>query len=296
MIVVKLAGGLGNQMFQYAAGRYLSKKHKVPLKLDLSFLLDRTPKDNFVYRDYDLNIFNVQENFAQADEIINFGKYRRIGRALYTAKQIINSKIPVYVRENPYHFDLSFFRIPANAYIEGYWQSEKYFKEIELVIRKEFTFLNDLDEHGKEMAERIASVNAVCLNVRRGDYVLIPSVNQHHGVCDVDYFMRAVKVITGKIDNPYFFIFSDDLEWCQANLRFDYPFIVVGHKYAGKKFGQKLNLMTRCKHFIISNSSFGWWAAWLNPNPGKVVVAPMCWFRNTRVNTTELLPSEWIRI
>lgn len=296
MIIVNLAGGMGNQMFQYAAGRYLSEKHKTVLKLDLTFLLDRAPRRDFVYRDYDLDLFNLKAEFASADETISFGKHRRVGRILYGVRQKLDATLPVYLRENPWHFDPRFFHIPDHAYLDGFWQSEKYFKEIEPIIRKEFTFRDDLDERGREMAERIAAVNAVCLNVRRGDYVSSPSANQHHGVCGVDYFMRAAEVIAGRINSPHFFVFSDDIEWCRANLRLDYPFMLVGNEYAGNKFGQKLQLMIKCGHFIIPNSSFGWWAAWLNPDPDKVVVAPMHWCRNKRVNTAEFLPPEWIKI
>jgi hypothetical protein len=291
-----LAGGMGNQMFQYAAGRYLSEKHQTTLKLDLSFLLDRTPQKGYVYRDYDLNLFNIQENFAHPNEVVSFGKHRRLGRVLYMIRQKTNPNLPLYVRESPYHFDPRFFLIPGHAYIEGFWQSEKYFKDIEHIIRKEFTFRDDLDERGHEMAKKIKEVNSVCVNIRRGDYVSIPKTYLHHGVCDEDYFDRAVQMIADKISNPHFFVFSDDVEWCRDNLHFDYPSTVVTQDYAGKQFGQKLHLMTLCQHYIIPNSSFGWWAAWLNPNPDKIVIAPLQWYRNPRMDTSKLAPLQWIRI
>lgn len=296
MIIVKLAGGMGNQMFQYAAGRYLSEKHQTTLKLDVSYLLDRTTQRDFVYRDYDLNLFNVQENFAQPNEVVRLGKYSKVGRVIYTLRQKLNPTIPVYVRENPFHFDSRFFYIPAHAYIEGHWQSEKYFKDIEPIIRKEFTFRDGLDERGHEMAKKIKDVNSVCVNVRRGDYVSNPAANRHHGVCDADYFARASRMIAERIHNPHFFIFSDDIEWCQDNLRFGYPSTVVTQDYTGKKYGQKLHLMTLCKHFIIPNSSFGWWAAWLNPNPDKIVIAPLQWYHNPRMDSRHLVPPEWVGI
>lgn len=236
MIVVKLAGGLGNQMFQYAAGRYLSEKHQTILKLDLTFLLDRSPRKDFVYRDYNLDLFQVQENFAIPEETVSFGKYRRVRRILYAIQQKLNPSLPVYVREAPYHFDLRFFRIPAHAYLEGFWQSEKYFKGIEPIIRKEFTFRDDLDDFGREMAARISSVNAVCLNVRRGDFISISVANQHHGVCEIDYFVRAIRIIGEKVSNPHFFIFSDDTEWCHANLRFEHPFTLVDRSNGSCQF------------------------------------------------------------
>ena len=283
-------------MFQYAAGRYLSEKHQTSLKLDLSFLLDRSPRKDFVYRDYDLSLLNVQENFAQPDEIVNFGKYRRVGWALHMVRHKLNSSLPAYVHEDSFHFDPNFFQIPAHAYIEGFWQSEKYFKDIEPIIRKEFTFRDDFDERGHEMAKKIKEVKSVCINVRRGDFVSIPQANLYHGVCNVDYFIRAVQLVAGKIPNPHFFIFSDDVEWCRDNFRFEYPSTFVTQEYAGKKYGQKLQLMTLCRHFIIPNSSFGWWGAWLNNNPDKIVIAPKKWLNDVSIDTKDLIPEGWIRI
>lgn len=296
MIVVKLAGGMGNQMFQYAAGRHLAAKYDTELKLDLSFLQDKTPKINFTHREYDLGLFNIEQRFATSEEVVKFGRYRRLNRVIYVLRQKLDQKLPVYVRENPYRFDQKFFNIPDNAYIEGYWQSEKYFKAIESDIRREFSFRNGLDANGREMAARISSVNAVCINVRRGDYVTNPAANLHHGVCSVDYFTRAVAEIVARVPDPHFFIFSDDLEWCRENLYLDRPCTIVGDAYAGEKYGQKLNLMTMCRHFIIPNSSFGWWGAWLSTNPGKVVVAPARWCQNPRVDSKDTTPPEWLRI
>jgi hypothetical protein len=296
VIVVKLAGGMGNQMFQYAAGRYLSEKHQTALKLDLRFLLDRTPRMDFSYRDYDLDLFSVQGDIAKSDEIVEFGKYRKVKRVLHFFQQKINPNLPVYVRENPCQFDPRFFKIPAHAYIEGYWQSEKYFKQIEPIIRREFVFRDAFDEKGIDMARRISAVNAVCLNVRRGDYVSNPIASQHHGVCELNYFTNAVSIIASKVPNPHFFIFSDDFEWCRSNMHLDYPCTIVGDEYGGRKFGQKLHLMTKCKHFIIPNSSFGWWAAWLNTSSDKLVIAPARWCREISSETKGILPAEWISI
>jgi Glycosyl transferase family 11 len=295
MIVVKLAGGMGNQMFQYAAGRHLAEKHQTSLKLDLGFLLDRTPKKDFVYRDYDLSVFNIQEDFARPNEVVNFGKYRRMGRGLHMIRQKINPNLPLFVREDPFRFDRSYFQIPAHAYLEGYWQSEEYFKDIEPIIRKEFSFRDVLDQRGCEMAARIREVASVCVNVRRADYVTIKAAQEHHGVCDMDYFLEAVELVSEKVIKPHFFIFSDDIAWCRNNFRLDYPLTIVTHDYAGKRFGQYLHLMTQCENYIIPNSTFGWWAAWLNPNPDKIVVAPLQWYSNLRMDSRHLVPPEWIR-
>ncbi len=296
MICVRLMGGLGNQMFQYAAGRNLSLRHGTNLKLDLGFLLDRTPKKDFVYRDFDLCIFNVQADIAEQGETVAFGKHRKIERILHSAKRKLNSAVPAYVRESPFRFYPRYFKTPANAYLEGYWQSERYFKENEPVIRGDFTFREGLDRHALQMARRIEDSDSVCLNVRRGDFVNIAAASRYHGVCDTDYFLRAVSEIKSIVGKPRFFVFSDDIEWCRTNLPIDPPPTIVDHTYAGARFGQYLQLMSGCRHFIIPNSSFGWWAAWLSRNPGKVVIAPKQWYRDNRMDTRYLTPEEWIRI
>ena len=165
MIIVKLMGGLGNQMFQYAAARRLAEVHKTTLKLDLTFLLDRAPRKDFIYRNYDLNIFNIQENFATPEEI----------------------KRCKVIKEPYSHFDKNLLNAPDNVYLEGYWQSEKYFKDIKQIIKKEFTFKSSLSEESKRLADKILSANSICLNVRRTDFVSDPIVNQHHGFVGLDY-------------------------------------------------------------------------------------------------------------
>jgi hypothetical protein len=324
MIIVKLMGGLGNQMFQYAAGRYLSEKHQTALKLDLTFLLDRNPREDFVFRDYGLNLFNIQEAFAAPDEIAGFEKYHRLEQDLSRVRRKLDSHLPVcvhksryyckveqilerirhkldpylpvYICEARHHCDSRFFYIPCHAYLDGYWQSEKYFTAIKPSIRNEFTFRDSLDERGQEMADRIAAVSAVCLNVRRGDFVSIPVANQYHGVCEVGYFARATEIIGEKVTDPHFFIFSDDINWCRTNLHLDYSSTLVGHEYAGRNFGQYMQLMIRCQHYIIPNSTFGWWSAWLNPEPSKIVIVPQLWCRNPLIDTSDLMPVDWIRI
>lgn len=286
-------GGMGNQMFQYAAGRRLAEKHKTELKLDLTFLLDRTPQENFTYRNYDLDVFNIHENFAKPNEI-SWLKASKVESLLRVVRKFFKNK--KYIEEAHYHFDKRILNAPDNVYLDGYWQSDKYFSDIENIIRKEFTFKFEFDKRYKEMAKKIQSVNAICVNVRRGDYVDNPNIRKFHGVCSLDYYQRSEKIIDSKINKPYFFIFSDDIKWCMKNLRFNRRFTFVTHDYAGKKFGHYLYLMTLCKHYIIANSSFVWWATWLNHNKDKIVISPKKWFRDESINTKDLIPAKWIRI
>lgn len=293
MIVVKLMGGMGNQLFQYALGRSLALDHNTEFKMDTGFLLDRSPREpGFVYRDYDLGIFNTQESFATPEEVNTLTKkivkIKKLDRIL---KKLSGVK-PTYFKEPHFHFYPGIFDLGGNVYFEGYWQSPKYFAKHELLIRKEFTPRNPLPAHAIQLAAVINNSNSIAVNVRRGDFV----TSSVHNVMGLEYYKTAEQKIREKVSNPHYFVFSDDINWCSENLRFNGPTTYVGHEFAGSKFGDYLLLMSQCKHFVIPNSSFAWWAAWLNNQPGKMVIAPAKWFHEPGVDTSDLIPAEWLRI
>ena len=273
MIIVKLQGGLGNQMFQYAFGKYLSEKHNTQLKLDLHDLLDRTKKsEHHVFRDYDLDIFNLEAQFASGEEVRKLTRWTN-NTLLNKACNRLFGKKKTNIVEPHTHFSQTIFQSPANVYLEGYWQSEKYFKPIEQQIRQCFQVKEELSSQAKDLLGTIQATNSVCVNIRRGDFV----VNKYHSVCDEQYYIAAEKIMCSKVQNPHFYVFSDEIEWCMENLKFSVPVTFVTHQYAGKKFQDYFRLMSACKHFIIPNSSFAWWATWMNDNKEKVVVAPKKW-------------------
>jgi len=287
MIVSELMGGMGNQMFQYALGRSLSIKNKTKLVLDTKFLLSRLPRQDFVYRNYDLDLFNISVEFAR-DRISN--KYGLDNQP--RTKKCFSFDRLNYVTEQHFHFDPMVSNLGNNLYLNGYWQSEKYFKNIESIIRKDFTFKEPMSEKGLEMRDRIVNDNATCVNVRRGDFV----ANNILGTVDLSYFDKAIKYLSSKISNPVIYIFSDDIKWCEENLKTDHQSVIVGHEYAGAKFRNYFELMTLCKSFIIPNSTFAWWAAWLCKNPYKIVIAPKIWFRSQKYSSKDLVPESWVRI
>lgn len=299
MIIVRLMGGMGNQMFQYALGRALARRRGAELKLDLSFLLDRTPRANFTFRDYDLDIFNLKPEFAKGTESYVDNQVSKRGRLAAFAHRLKARLWPYryrVVQEQYYHFDPAILDTPDQSYLIGFWQTPKYFEESEAEIRREFSFKRDLSGPAKEVSRKIRAVNSVCVNVRRADYVTNPEANKFHGVCGVDYYHRAEQMMAVKTEEPHFFIFSDDIAWCEKNLAFDGPMTFVSHDCAGDKFGFYLQLMRQCRHFIIPNSSFAWWAAWMNNDTNKIVIAPRNWFVDRSINTSDLTPTNWIRI
>jgi hypothetical protein len=291
MIIARIIGGLGNQMFQYAAGRQLAATHNTILKLDVSDFKD------YNLHDYGLSAFNIKELVATPNET-KLLKEADSGSFKKKLKKILRrpSKLGItHIRENQYHFDPELLTMPDSVYLDGYWQSEKYFSDIADIVKKEFTVR--LPQAGKnlELARQITSCESVSLHVRRGDYVTDEKTKTIHGTCDLDYYARCIERLTEKVHRPCFFIFSDDPEWAEENLRIAHPATFVSHNGPEKNY-EDLRLMSQCRHHIIANSSFSWWGAWLGQHRGTIVYAPKRWFNTPTFNTKDLLPDSWTPI
>ncbi len=275
MIIVKLVEGLGNQLFQYALGRHISHKNKLPFKLDVSHYLDINS------RKYGLHKFNIKEEFASLNEIKKIKNHSENSSYLYL--------------EKPFNFHPEILNIKESAYLEGYWQSEKYFKEIGEIILHDFTLKESLDNQNKQFAEKIKNTNSISLHIRRGDYVSKPDTNKIHGTCSLDYYKKSIDLITKNFKNPHFFVFSDDYKWVKSNLLVEHDTTFAEHNNDDKNYID-LTLMSMCKHNIIANSSFSWWGAWLNQNPNKIVCSPKNWFKTNEINTIDLIPDDWNKV
>jgi len=284
MIVVKLKGGLGNQMFQYALGRNLSLRNKTELKFDLTEL----EQDKLRY--YELDIFNVSATVASKSEIMLI---RKNSKGIISKILGILGQHYLCIEQKDLYFDASINKKKGDIYLEGYWQCENYFKDIRDIIINDFTIKSDSNKKNKSMLKKIEKSNSVCIHVRRGDYVYNKKTNKFHGVCSAEYYNNAVKIIQKKAKNPEFFIFSDDLQWTKANLIFKHPTIYVDINNTEKGY-EDLRLMSNCKHFIIANSSFSWWSAWLSNNPEKIICAPQKWFVSEEEG--DIIPKSWIRV
>lgn len=292
MIIVYLKGGLGNQMFQYAMGRHLAEIHNTELKMDISAYDYDGPLEYF------LGPFNVQQNFASPEEIesltmIKQNKFQKWCHGLFHN----HPKLPrTFIRENHTAFKPRILKLPDNIYLEGYWPSEKYFIDIADIIRSDFTIKTPQTGKNKELAEMIDSKQSVSIHIRRGDYVFDKQTNQTHGTCGLDYYHSCIESLVRSIAEPHFFVFSDDPEWCRNNLQVPYPLIFVSHNDMAHSY-EDMRLMSQCKHNIIANSTFSWWAAWLNLNKNKLVFAPRKWFnQESRKKTSrDIIPEHWIR-
>ena len=291
MIIVRLKGGLGNQLFQYAVGRHLAEIRQVVLKIDISFF------ETYTLHTYSMWPFDIQENFATREEVMELATPKEsildrfIGRVIPRPPK----PAPTFIQEKYFHFDPNILSLPDNVYLDGHWQSEKYFANIKEIIRREFTVKTPQTGKDKELSELIGSSESVSLHIRRGSYVFLPEANQTHGTCSMNYYYRCVDHLIKSIKNPHFFVFSDEPDWARDNLKLAYPTTFVEHNSADKDY-EDLRLMSQCKHHIIANSTFSWWGAWLSKNPGKIVLAPKKWFNKSKSDIKDLIPNSWYRI
>jgi hypothetical protein len=290
VIVSNIIGGLGNQMFQFAAGRALALDRGQAVKLDTSGFETYKLHQGFQLQ----QAFKGPFNIASESEI-----YARLGwqraplvqRILSRPRAARLRKDSLVVEPHFQYWD-GIHETPKDCYLRGYWQSEKYFRAHAAAIRADFSFQLPLAGENSLLAEKIDQVNAVSLHVRRGDYVKNPATTALHGVCSLDYYNAAVEHIFSHIDNPIFFIFSDDMPWVKQNLTIAAATHHISHN---DRAYDDMHLMSLCKHHVIANSSFSWWGAWLNASTDKIVVAPKQWFAHSG-NTDTLLPPAWVKL
>jgi hypothetical protein len=292
MIITKILGGLGNQMFQYAIGRAISLEYATSLRLDISGFEKYKLHQRIEFK----RIFNCAEVIAQeADlrDVLSWQCSTRIRQFLLRPSMAVFRR-KEFVVEPSFQYWPGIKDIPANSYLSGYWQSEKYFLDFATQIREDFTFKQPLNSLNAELAKTIAQINAVSLHVRRGDYANNPLTTATHGLCSLEYYRSAIKYISKKIQHPHFMVFSDDIEWVKNNLQIDFPHQYVDHNHGAESYND-MRIMSMCKHHIIANSSFSWWGAWLDPRADKIVVAPAGWFAH-ETNTQDLIPQSWVRM
>lgn len=289
MITIVLSGGLGNQMFQYAAGRALSLKLDTEMSVDLYAL---RKKSTAVRREYQLNIFNTTVRISQSQKVKFIVK-----TFLYFNRNSIGKKIlrSLNVFKDEYSYDSGFERLNNDAILFGYFQNEKYFKTYEKQIRQDFSFNHILNDKNKQVLEEIRQSESVSIHIRRGDYT---SSSSTLALLDIDYYRKAIRYINESVRNPSFYIFSDDIEWVRKNLNIDgFPCTYVDWNKESESYVD-MQLMSCCKHNVMANSSFSWWGAWLNPYEGKIVIAPSVWYRDRKPRdyADGFIPREWIII
>lgn len=291
MIVCRFHGGLGNQMFQYAAARALALKHDTTLVADSRafqhdklrpFLIDR------------LQTVVVPANTANLAGTLLPPEKRNPWNTLWW--RLRNRGRLHFFRERNLAYQPSFETLGDNTYLRGYWQSEKYFAHIGSILRSELRRDEVVDRPNQDSVAKIRSCLAVSMHIRRGDYVTNPKTFKVHGVCSLEYYARAAQHIADRVDGqPTFFVFSDDPDWAREHLKLPFETAFISHNQAADPWAD-LMLMSVCQHHIIANSSFSWWGAWLNPSPDKIVAACRNWFADPKKDDRDLVPENWVRL
>lgn len=292
--IVKLNGGLGNQMFQYAFALAISKRFDAEILFDFSYFEDVKSTSNVTTRVFEMGVFDVDCKAATAEDLAGL-VYPDAESKLETKFRRFFPRLcgVTFVREKySYSYDAKLFNNPSFKFYEGYFQNEKYFKNIRPELLKRFSLREPLNKENQEVLDEIKNTNSVSLHIRRGDYITLDYVNKIHGVCSLDYYAEAIKYIAKKVKNPHFYIFSDDIQWVLENLKTEYPLTFVDFNQG--KGHLDMELMKNCKHNIVANSSFSWWGAWLNQNPDKIVIAPKHWTSKKQVNN--IVPKDWVKL
>lgn len=306
MIVVKLIGGLGNQMFQYAFALSLAKKNSVQVKIDT------TSYGNNPNRVYELGNFNVTADLAKKDELRQFYDRNLLARTKYAVKRRIKNE-PQLITEDGFSFDRGSLyaepgskagaydpkilnkRISDYTYVVGFWQKWAYVEPVEKELRSQFTYKKPATGKNRALLSDIDSSNSVSLHIRRGDYVSDAAAAAALGMPTQEYYKKAVELVVSKVKNPVFYIFSDDPDWCRANIKYPYPMVIVDNNPPDKGH-EDLRLISSCKHNIMANSSFSWWGAWLNDNPEKIVIGPSRWFKDPMFDMEGIFAPDWIQL
>lgn len=273
VVIAHIMGGLGNQMFQYAAARRLAHKRNAKLKLDLTDI-DADPLGR-----YSLSHFRIRAEVANSTEIRELTK----GRPFFLKRTLVT--------ERGSNYDPGLKHVVPPVYLKGYWASARYFDDVSSLIRREFDIATEPSpENSVLLSEICKEENPVALHVRR------PKASQSlQATQPVEYYKAAAAGLHSVAANAKFYVFSEDPEWAKDNLCLPYETVYLGNNDASANY-EDLRLMRFCKHFIIANSTFSWWGAWLSERKGKVVYAPRKWFNDPSYDTRDLIPSTWIQI
>jgi hypothetical protein len=290
-VVVRIEGGLGNQLFQYAAARSLADRLGCGLLLDLRGITENGD------RPYQLDLYGVRANIADGEKLAALPPWRssRASRILQSLSFFIPGLVhaPTFWPRS-FGYDERIEKLKHPVYMVGYWQTERYFAWNRKGLLKDLKLQSGVSADNVWM-EKIRKANSVSLHVRRGDYVNSPTAAEHHGTCDIDYYQRAITALLDQQPDIEAFIFSDEPQWAADNLRLPVRSHIVDANPPARGY-LDLELMRICKHHILANSSFSWWGAWLCVNKGQLVYAPERWFKSRDIDSRDIIPSRWKKV
>jgi len=275
-------------MFQYAAGRALADRLGAELLLDTRALEHALARNVYTRRAYALSPFRLRARLAAPADLREWPLWvTEIGMRLRLVR-------PLFRRwhfESAITYDPTVRKLQEPVCLVGYWQSERYFIDSADRIRADFALLQPLRDANARLLELARSANSVGLHVRRGDFVSLPDAARVHGLCSIDYYRRAIGLVRDRCPECHFLVFSDDPEWARAQLSLEASAVFVTGNESSPECD--LALMSACKHHIIANSSFSWWAAWLGYSPEQLVIAPTPWYASPKLDAGDLAVSRW---
>ena len=289
MIIVKLKGGLGNQMFQAAFGYVMAKKQSQSLYLDTSYFRDKNLQ-GVTLRDYELDVFD--SHFR----ILSPLKKWVICRTLDFTKTFSKSFSAGILNEQSYNQSAPSENIVTK--LDGYWQQAENYSNHKKQLNELFTFKNPINSVNENLIKEMDAVESVSIHIRRGDYVKDTKTNNFHGTPKLDYYQKGLNTILAKKTVTQCYIFTDEPDWVKKHFpALSIPYQIISHN-TGKESFEDMRLMSLCKHNIIANSSFSWWGAWLNKSPDKIVVAPKQWYAESSMKKASeiITPDDWLRI
>lgn len=282
MIIIQFSGGLGNQMFQYALYKKLELREK-------EVFADRNFYKIYPKVKYDLDIFQLEIKEAELNHKLKLADTQN-GFTNKVRRKLCGRRKSWYKEKESGRFDKDVFEL-TNAYLEGYWQSEKYFCDIRDEIIKAFTFKDSKSSKNIEMLQLILGSNSVSIHIRRGDYLSEQNLEIYGGICTIEYYKKAAQFIEKRIDSPTFFVFSNDIEWVKRHFFLKNAYYIDWNQNDENYYD--MYLMSKCRHNIIANSSFSWWGAWLNQNKEKLIISPPKWFNKREA--PDIICEDWIR-
>jgi hypothetical protein len=274
MIVVKIIGGLGNQLFQYATAKALAIKNNDSLRLDVSAF------STYKTHAYGLHHFNTSRKTYKNKT----SKFMR--KLYYKLKRYKNYYEPAF-NYNPQLLETKYHTL----FLNGYFQSEQYFLDCRDVILKDLKVVSALKPETQALIKEVQACNSVSVHIRRGDYLL----HELHNTSKEVYYNKALDYIISHVTSPVYYLFSDDMDWVKANFKTNSKTVYVDINDAASNY-EDLSIMSHCKHNIIANSSFSWWGAWLNENPDKIVTAPEVWFNDDTMDYSDVVPKSWVKL
>lgn len=283
MLIMKIKGGLGNQMFQYALARRLALENNQHILFDtLSYIRDRK-------REFELDKYNIKYKSENGDKVIFYNILNKFYR------RSVNKYFKVCIEKELFLFNDKILEDRYN-YLNGYWQNPKYFEEIRDILIEDFEYIGNISEIQEKILMKIRSQNSVSVHFRRDDY-LNQENTDFFEVQSLEYYYKAIDYLQEKVPNAYFYVFSDDINWCKDNLK-DIKNVVFIDSSISSSHHIDFLLMRSCKHFIIANSTFSWWASWLSESENKIVIAPRKWFKDKEINKNSkvLILDDWITI